>query len=111
MTKDPLNNEPRLLVQNHSFFNRSSIAEYFTTPEVFGGLSFVNCRFENLDMTGIVFGSCRFQNCIFNELEGRKATIANCQFEGCKIENSDILKTEFSDTIFPDFQQFDFVVP
>lgn len=91
--------ESCLLIQNQSFLNEKTLAEYIEW-DALAGISFVSCHFEDFEMTGNVFGSSCFQNCTFNKFYARKATFSSCHFEGCRITNADMTRADFYDTYF-----------
>jgi uncharacterized protein YjbI with pentapeptide repeats len=99
MNQKKSQDESRLLIQNKHFPNASSFAQYIEWYAL-ARISFINCSFENVSLSGIVFGSCSFQNCTFNNFYGRKATFSGCQFEDCQITNSNMTRAEFYDSSF-----------
>lgn len=99
MDKTKSNDESHILIQNQHFLpeNSAGITEYSARGS-FPGISFVDCSFEKVFLSGTVFGSCSFQNCIFNGFYARKCTFSGCCFEDCKITDSETERMCFYDT-------------
>ena len=85
---------------NNENFSTEIILDYSLQCSTFGGSTFINVSFKNIDFTGSFFSKTTFENCRFSKTIFRKAEFCKCTFCNCEIEESNFTRAEFTSSIF-----------
>jgi uncharacterized protein YjbI with pentapeptide repeats len=85
---------PLLVIHDKEFLNEV-ISNRNLMALTFGRLTFLNCRFINIDFKHSHFISCDFKNCSFDQ-----TLFIKSKFEDCNLKNSKIFKSEFPKAYF-----------
>jgi uncharacterized protein YjbI with pentapeptide repeats len=83
-----------LVIQRKKFSN-----EVIDSQDLMGltlaHLTFVNCRFSNVDFYHTLLLCCNFTNCYFTKTSFFKSDLEDCNFTNCEIVDSDLGKGNF----------------
>ncbi len=79
----------------------------------FGGKTYKNKVFGNLDLKGSKFINCSFERCDFNNMKFNDSFFFNCHFFKCKFCKTDLSGSVFEDCIFDecDLEELDWYIP
>ena len=113
-----------LTVTNQQFIEESLLSENKRlNNSAFSEVSFVKCRFEEIEMVCNAFSKCEFQDCIFLKTNLSYAEVYHSKFKTCSFINCDLSDAEIENNIFDscvfdniklintDFSKCEFICP
>ena len=84
--------ENRLKIINQTSLNKIDLNIYVEW-DAWSEITWVDCRFGDLDLLGTIFRSCNFNN-----LSLRKCQFSNCTFQNCQTFKCDLNRAEFTNS-------------
>ena len=91
-----------LSVIQHKNFLNEVVCSHNLLGLTFTHLTFLNCKFINIDFRHALFISCDFTNCNFTETVFFKSELETCNFKNCKIFQSYLPNANFIESNFID---------
>ena len=87
------------VIQRKSFVNEV-VRSHHLIGLTFAHLTFLDCKFIDIDFRHTLSIFCDFTNCNFTETIFLKSELDNCNFKNCKIFQSDLVKANFMESNF-----------
>ena len=95
MKKKDFEQVASMLVIQRQKFSNEVIDSHELRGLTLAHLTFVNCRFINVDFDRTLSICCNFTNCYFTKTSFFKSELEDCNFTNCEIVDSDLAKGNF----------------